>query len=94
MPLSLIHIFVNAEGSSLTKLADAVLYTRAGPEIAVASTKGYTTQVAVLTALAAELARRLGRLTEPELRELAAGLYRLPDAVQKAIDLNLSLIHI
>ena len=79
---------VNAEGSSLTKLADAVLYTRAGPEIAVASTKGYTTQVAVLTALAAELARRLGRLTEPELRELAAGLYRLPDAVQKAIDLN------
>ena len=59
---------VNVVGSTIAKLADDVLYTWAGPEIAVATTKGYTTQVAVLDLLAVYLARRLGRLDDQRYR--------------------------
>ena len=82
---------VNVVGSSLAKLADDLIYTRAGPEIAVASTKGYTTQVAVICALAAHLAHRLGRIGGAELRRLAGRLYLIPDAIQRAIDMNSAL---
>ena len=82
---------VNVVGSSLAKLADDLIYTRAGPEIAVASTKGYTTQVAVICALAAHLAHRLGRIDGAELRRLAGKLYLIPDAIQRAIDMNSAL---
>lgn len=82
---------VNVVGSSLAKLADDLIYTRAGPEIAVASTKGYTTQVAVICALAAHLAHRLGRIGGAELRRLAGKLYLIPDAIQRAIDMNSAL---
>ena len=82
---------MNVVGSSLAKLADDLIYTRAGPEIAVASTKGYTTQVAVICALAAHLAHRLGRIGGAELRRLAGRLYLIPDAIQRAIDMNSAL---
>ena len=82
---------VNVVGSSLAKLADDVVYTRAGPEIAVASTKGYTTQVAVICALAAHFAHRLGRIDNEELHRLAGRLYLIPDAIQRAIDMNHAL---
>ena len=82
---------VNVVGSSLAKLADDLIYTRAGPEIAVASTKGYTTQVAVICALAAHLAHRLGRIGGAELRRLAGRLYLIPDAIRRAIDMNSAL---
>lgn len=82
---------VNVVGSSLAKLADDVVYTRAGPEIAVASTKGYTTQVAVICALAVHFAHRLGRIGDDELRRLASKLYYIPDAIQRAIDMNSGL---
>ena len=82
---------VNVVGSSLAKLADDVVYTRAGPEIAVASTKGYTTQVAVICALAAHFAQRLGRISAGELNALASRLYYIPDAIQRAIDMNRAL---
>ena len=82
---------VNVVGSSLAKLADDLIYTRAGPEIAVASTKGYTTQVAVICALAAHLAHRLGRIGGAELRRLAGRLYLIPDAIQRARDMNSAL---
>lgn len=82
---------VNVVGSSLAKLADDLIYTRAGPEIAVASTKGYTTQVAVICALAAHLAHRLGRIDGAELHRLAGRLYLIPDAIQRAIDMNSAL---
>ena len=63
---------VNVVGSSVAREVDDVLYTRAGPEIAVASTKAYTTQIIVLTLLALELARLRGRL-DPAATERAAG---------------------
>jgi len=75
-------------GSAIAKLADHVLYTWAGPEIAVATTKGYTTQVAVLTLFAVWYAELLGKLTPERYAELVGGILSLPERVQRAVDLN------
>jgi len=69
---------VNVVGSTLAREADAVLYTQAGPEICVASTKAYTSQLAALALLGLEVARHRGALPEAEERELAGALERLP----------------
>ena len=79
---------VNVVGSTVAKLADDVLYTWAGPEIAVATTKGYTTQVAVLSLLSTAMARTLGRIDEARYDELVNGICSLPERCQRAIDLN------
>lgn len=79
---------VNVVGSTVAKLADSVLYTWAGPEIAVATTKGYTTQIAVLELLAVYMARHLGRLDDRRYRQLVKGICSLPERCQRAIDLN------
>ena len=79
---------VNVVGSTVAKLADDVLYTWAGPEIAVATTKGYTTQVAMLSLLAVYMAKALGPLDSSRYRELVAGLCSLPERCQRSIDLN------
>ena len=79
---------VNVVGSTVAKLADDVLYTWAGPEIAVATTKGYTTQVAVLSLLSVYMARKLGRIDDGRYRELVAGICSLPERCQRSIDLN------
>ena len=78
----------NVVGSTIARLADTVIYTWVGPEIAVATTKGYTTQVAVLNLLAVYLARRLGRIDDDEERRLVGELNKLPQQMQRAIDLN------
>ena len=82
---------VNVVGSSIARESDDVLYTWAGPEIAVATTKGYTTQVAVLDLLAVYLARRLGRLDDQRYRALVKAIEQFPSLVQRAIDLNPNL---
>jgi glutamine---fructose-6-phosphate transaminase (isomerizing) len=82
-----IAAIVNAPGSQIARLADGVFPTHAGPEIGVASTKAFTTQLAVLFLLAAKLreSRGLGRgLTEPERSALA----HLPAAIQQALSLE------
>ena len=79
---------VNVVGSTVAKLADDVLYTWAGPEIAVATTKGYTTQVAVLSLLSVYMARILGKIDEERYRELVRGICSLPERCQRSIDLN------
>ena len=79
---------VNVVGSTIAKLADYVLYTWAGPEIAVATTKGYTTQVAALELLAVWAAQERGLLTEDRYAKLVAGLLDLPERAQRSIDLN------
>ena len=79
---------VNVVGSTVAKLADSVLYTWAGPEIAVATTKGYTTQIAVLELLAVYIARQLGRLDDKRYKQLVRGICALPERCQRAIDLN------
>jgi glucosamine--fructose-6-phosphate aminotransferase (isomerizing) len=77
---------VNVVGSSVAREAAQVLYTRAGPEIAVASTKAYTTQMAVLTLFALEAARLAGRLTTAELTSALAQVGRLPAQVAIALE--------
>ena len=79
---------VNVVGSTIAKLADFVLYTWAGPEIAVATTKGYTTQIALLDLFAVWAADRLGKISEERYSELVEGISNLPERVQRAVDLN------
>ncbi len=81
---------VNVVGSSVATLADYTVYTWAGPEIAVATTKGYTTQVAVLYLLALFFAGHLNRLGE-EAKALTDTLRMLPRKLQQAIDMNPSI---
>ena len=66
---------VNVVGSTVAKLADHVLYTWAGPEIAVATTKGYTTQVAVLQMLAVWAANERGLLSAERYEALVNGIH-------------------
>ncbi len=79
---------VNVVGSTIAKLADHTLYTWAGPEIAVATTKGYTTQLAVLYLLAIYIAEKLGRLDEKSYAALVKKLRLLPKLLQETIDMN------
>ncbi len=77
----------NTQGSLITREADAVLLTKAGPEIAVASTKAFVAQVAVLDLIALELARIKGLLPQEKLLELGRGLRRAPEKVQETLGL-------
>jgi len=79
---------VNVVGSMATRIADLTLYTHAGPEIGVAATKTYTTQLAVLTMLAIELARTLGTAEEERLEELEDSLRKVPDIVEEVLNLS------
>ena len=79
---------VNVVGSTIAKLADHTLYTWAGPEIAVATTKGYTTQLAVLYLFALYTAEKLGRLEKAEYAALVHSLKMLPKRLQETIDMN------
>jgi glutamine---fructose-6-phosphate transaminase (isomerizing) len=77
----------NTRGSLITREADAVLLTRAGPEICVASTKTFVAQVAVLDLLALALAAIRGAIPERELREIGRGLRLAPEKVEEALGL-------
>ncbi len=76
---------VNVVGSSIAKLADDVLYTRAGPEIAVATTKGYTTQLALLYLFAVYAADKTGRLGSAQYYELISELRALPGKMRETL---------
>ena len=73
---------VNVVGSSIARTADYVLYTYAGPEIAVASTKAYMVQLCVLYLFALRLAYARGRLSEAETRRYTAQLLRAPEIIK------------
>ncbi|HEX5849524.1 MAG TPA: glutamine--fructose-6-phosphate transaminase (isomerizing) [Rubrobacter sp.] len=75
----------NTRGSLITREADAVLLTKAGPEICVASTKAFACQVAVLDLLALQLARARGVMPEEALREAGRGLRLAPEKVEETI---------
>jgi glutamine---fructose-6-phosphate transaminase (isomerizing) len=78
----------NVVDSSIARRADAVLYTHAGPEISVASTKAFTTQLAALLLLAVSFGRRLGRLAPEQGRSLLAALRNVPQLVEQALPLE------
>lgn len=77
---------VNAVGSSIARDAGSVVYTHAGPEIGVASTKAFTTQLVALYLIAIFLAQHLGRLNRVEVRQRLNQLLKLPTWVQEALD--------
>jgi glucosamine--fructose-6-phosphate aminotransferase (isomerizing) len=82
----------NTVGSAITREADAVLYLQAGPEIAVAASKTFVTQVTTLILLAAGIARLRGCLDPGTERELAGALRALPAAAARALELNEPLV--
>ncbi len=76
----------NVLGSHLSRIADGTLYTRGGPEIGVAATKTYVSQVTAITLLALYLAELRGTASEHRLREIADGTKLLPAAVDVVLD--------
>ncbi|KHA62990.1 MULTISPECIES: glutamine--fructose-6-phosphate transaminase (isomerizing) [unclassified Sphingomonas] len=80
-----IAVVVNVPTSSMAREADLLLPTHAGPEIGVASTKAFTCQLAVLAALAANLARAKGLLTREQEREIVRHLAEAPAALNGAL---------
>ena len=77
---------VNAKGSSIAREADMLIYTHAGPEIAVASTKAYMVQIAVMYLFAFQLALAKGRITEDECKSLLTSLMEVPDKVAETLE--------
>jgi len=76
----------NVIGSSITREADYSIYTHAGPEIAVASTKAYTSQVVLMAILAVYFAEILGRADKKCLDDLKKEILRLPSKVEKTLN--------
>ena len=76
----------NCVGSTVSREADDVIYTLAGPEIAVASTKAYTTQVLCMYMLAIKAGKLRGTLTDSEASKLLAELEAMPGKVQQILD--------
>ena len=76
----------NVVGSTISREANDVIYTMAGPEIAVASTKAYTTQVVVMHLLALYFGRIKGTLEETEEKEIVRALLILPDRIEKLLE--------
>ena len=81
----------NVVGSRVTRESDGVLYTHAGPEIGVAATKTFTSQIAALTVLALKLAQAKGSLSSEKVGSLWAELATIPDIVEAELQ-NLSAI--
>jgi glucosamine--fructose-6-phosphate aminotransferase (isomerizing) len=79
---------VNVKGSSIARESDYVLYTHAGPEIAVASTKAYTAQLACLYLLTYQFALSRACITEAECRERIRKLQNIMDAVNETLNLE------
>ncbi len=79
---------LNVRGSSISRIADYTLYTDAGPEIAVASTKAYTTQLMIFYLLVLRCASLRGRMTEADLEHALENLRRVPDAITQVIALK------
>ena len=75
----------NVVGSSIAREADAGAYTHAGPEIGVASTKAFTTQITVLTLMALRLARAKGTMSSSEFRHHLIELETIPKKVEEAL---------
>ena len=77
---------VNVVGSSIARESDEVIYTYAGPEIAVATTKAYSTQMAVLDLLAIHLAGLRGTIDEAQYRSLVDAAVRIPEQVSEILN--------
>ncbi len=77
---------VNVLGSTVTRRSDAVLYTHAGPEIGVASTKAFTSQLIALSLLGLEIARIKGKITDSQAKKAAEELNRAPGLLRGQLE--------
>ena len=77
---------INVKGSSIARESDYVLYTNAGPEIAVASTKAYTTQLAVFYLIVARMAHSRGVFDDAQTQSFVRELQRTPEAMKKVLE--------
>ena len=77
---------VNVVGSSIARESDDVIYTWAGPEIAVATTKAYSTQLAILDMLGLYFADMLGRVTREEYAAIVSELETLPEKMERVLE--------
>lgn len=77
---------INVRGSSIARESDYVLYTSAGPEIAVASTKAYTTQLSVFYLVIAKMALLRGNYTEEQVKEFVRELERVPEVMEHILE--------
>ena len=84
---------VNVVGSTIAREADDVIYTWAGPEIAVATTKAYSTQLAVVSQLAIYMADQRGTITPEYYAALVAELERLPDKAARVLEEQSEIQH-
>jgi glutamine---fructose-6-phosphate transaminase (isomerizing) len=78
----------NVVGSSIPRETDAGVYTHAGPEIGVASTKAFTTQVTVLSMMAFAIGHKKGVLSDVQYKNLITELASIPNKIEKALQLN------
>ncbi|MCF6346801.1 MAG: glutamine--fructose-6-phosphate transaminase (isomerizing) [Flavobacteriaceae bacterium] len=78
----------NVVGSSISRESDAGAYTHAGPEIGVASTKAFTTQITVLTLIALRLARAKGTMTSSDFRMYLQEMELIPSKVEKLLEID------
>ena len=85
---------VNVKGSTIARESNYVLYTHAGPEIAVASTKAYTVQIASFYLLACKLGLVLGRIDEKSAREFIGMLQKTPDSIETILKQAESVEHL
>ncbi len=79
---------VNVKGSSIARESDVVIYTHAGPEISVASTKAYSVQLSVMYLLAFELAFAKEQISKEECMRLTAELMDIPEKMQTVLELK------
>lgn len=79
---------VNVVGSSIAKASDDCIYTWAGPEIAVATTKGYSTQIAVMYLFAAWLAKHLGTKDDKYIADFLSEVKALPQKIEEILSLE------
>jgi glucosamine--fructose-6-phosphate aminotransferase (isomerizing) len=81
-----IYGICNVVGSSVARMTDSGTYTHAGPEIGVASTKAFTTQVAVLTMTALALAKRMHTIEDEQYKKIVFSLAKIGDQIQEILD--------
>ena len=83
---ALVYGVCNVAGSSIARETDAGSYTHAGPEIGVASTKAFTTQITILTLMALKLAKEKGSISESVYRQHLYELEQIPELVAQALE--------
>lgn len=84
----------NVVGSSISRITDAGAYTHAGPEIGVASTKAFTTQITLLTLIALKLGKAKGSISNSDFHMYLQEMERIPSKIEKALQSNEHIIKV